>query len=219
MKIELHHRSRDIWCSLILGDDRKELASVIPFLSVEDIDAMKIVGYPSDRLPNAIFSLEQLESLEFRQCERFSGIPASLSRFENLCELGFVECADFCDLEGISELEALRGLHIVNCPSFEDMGGELSGCRKLELLEMSHNSSFSDLDASKLPSGVRVLDVRGCFGLEVEELPDTAWPALCSLNAADWSRSGNLPEDAVVGVSSKIKHLCTRHHGGSSDSE
>lgn len=219
MKIELHHRSRDIWCSFTLGDDRKELASVIPFLNAEDIDAMKIIGYSSDRLPNAIFSLEQLEWLEFRQCERFSGIPASLARFEHLCELGFVECADFCDLEGISELESLRALHIINCPSFEDVGEELAGCRKLELLEMSHNSSFSHLDVSRIPSGVRVLDVRGCFDLEVEEWPDSSWPTLCSLNASDWTRSGRLPDETVVGISSKIKHLCTRHRGGASDSE
>lgn len=219
MIIELHHRLRDLWCSLTLADDRKALASVLPFLNAESVDAMKIVGYPSDRLPAAIFALDGLESLEFCQCPLLSGIPASLSRFAHLCELAFVDCPDFHDIMGISELGSLRALHIVNCASLDAVGGEFSACGQLELLDLSHNPALKQMDVSRLPKNIRILDLRGCFELDVEDLPDAAWPALVSLNAVDWTRSGTLPTDHVKGVSSKMRHLCTRRRGATAEAE
>lgn len=219
MKIELHHRTRDIWCTLSLADDRKALASVMPFLHAEDIDAMKITGYQAEKLPNAVFALANLESLFFMDCQALCGVPSSLSRFEHLQELGFMACADFADLEGISELEALRGLHVVSCPCFDAVPDELSACKALELIDLSHNLSLERLDVSVLPSNLRIVDLRGCYQLELDDLPDTAWPKLCSLNASDWTLSGSLPMETVDDISTKIKHLCTRHKGGASEAE
>ncbi len=219
MKIELHHRTRDIWCTLSLDDDRKALASMIPFLNAEEIDAMKMTAYQADKLPNAVFALAHLESLFFIDCQALSGIPSSISRFEHLQELGFVACADFGDLEGISELDALRALHVVSCPIFDGPPDELGKCKALELMDLSHNLALKRLNVSILPPGLRIVDLRGCYQLELDDLPDTAWPKLCSLNASDWTLRGDLPADPVDNIGTKMKHLCTRHKGGAFEAD
>ncbi len=217
MKVELHHRSREAWCQVELANDRKVLGQFIQFLNADEVDALRIHGYEDERLPVALFSLNELVSLEFVGAHQFRALPSGLNRFDQLQELVFRECADLCDLSGVSELSALRALRVCGCDCFDALSDEVSSCEQLELLEISGCPNYTSLNASDLPRSLRVLDIRGCASLVVPNVADEDWPKLCSTNASEWSLKAGIHGDKLTDISRRLDHLCVRGGGAGVD--
>ncbi len=219
MRIELHHSSRDFWYTLEIADGRKSLGDLIALLDVSAIDAMTICGYNEERLPKALFSMEELKTLKFDHCLEMKCLPAGLTRLPNLVDLAFQDCPDFYDLTGISELESLRALRICSCYCFDALHPEFKDCKHLELLDISHSEAMRGLDINALPASLRILDVRGCRRLSLTEMDDSLWPKIVSLSDTDWSIDGPLPTQKLEGISARVQHQASRkkHLGAARD--
>ncbi len=206
MQINLKTCESDIKVTLRLSDERRTLANFLSILDASQIDELEICDLTENKLPKNIQRLTNLKVLRFIRCHSLTVFPSEIAACEHLREVGFIKCADFHALEGISELSNLRVLHISGCESFEDIPKELQQMSCLQALDLSYSEGICWLPIEVLPKSLRLLDMHGCWRCQFAE-HDASNLKLVSLQIQDLARIPDL--DTAESIPELISQL---HH-------
>lgn len=213
MQINLKACESDIKVSLRLSDERRALANFLSILDDSKIDELEICDLTENKLPKNIQRLTNLKVLRLIRCHSLTTFPSEIASCECLRELGFIKCADFHDLEGISELSDLRVLHISGCESFEELPEELREMCNLQALDLSYSEGICWLPIEVLPKSLRLLDMHGCWRCQFSE-HEARNLKLVSLQIQDLARIPNLnTAESIPELISQLHHSMTLRDG------
>ncbi len=143
------------------------------------------------RLPESLWALTALQTLDLAMCEGLRGLPEGLSALTALEGLNLRSCKRLTGLpEGLSALTALKTLDLERCEGLRVLPEGLSALTALQTLIL-----WGSTELTSLPEGLSALTVLHLLGVQVckrmTRLPESLW-ALTALQTLDLAMCGGL---------------------------